>query len=114
MVGIPRLSANSSDPGPVLQLPASLPMPPSPWATPEQLVFLVAEDAQWATTKAGQGTLKSFYARTTNAFLEKWPITPDAKFVDEANGNMDRAKQLAEDNLLKVRSKTPATWLCLT
>ena len=87
-------------------------MAPPPWATPEQTAFLQNEDeTKWRIVKSGPGTLKGFYARTTQAFLEKWPIEPDQKLLDEVNGDVAAAKEWAEKQLLKVR---PTTYTILT
>ena len=62
------------------------------WSTQEQLEFLTQEDSKWEITKAGMGTLKNFYARTSKAFLEKWPDYEDA----ETRGSLeDRLKTVS-------------------
>ena len=64
----------------------------SKWAMQEQLEFLTQEDSKWEITKAGAGTLKNFYARTSKAFLEKWPDYEDA----ETQGSLeDRLKMVS-------------------
>ena len=83
-------------------------MAPPKWATEEQTAFLKCEDKKWEFIKAGPSTLKGFYARTTNAFLEKWPAEPHEKHLAKANGDETRAKELARDQVLKVRVMTHA------
>ena len=58
----------------VTQLSIQSLMPAPHWMIPEQFDFLTAEDMKWAIIKARTGTLKSFYAQTTCAFLEGWPV----------------------------------------
>lgn len=84
-------------------------MPPPPWTTPDQLLFLQEEDLKWAIAKAGTGTLKSFYTRTAIEFLKKWPVTPDAKTLAEAENDIPKAMELAETQLHKVSVVTRAT-----
>jgi hypothetical protein len=106
-----RSSANSFSPW-FIPCRFGLPsMAPPKWSTPEQLAFLVKEDAQWATIKAGNSTLKSFYARTTNSFLEQWPVTPDEKTLVKVGGNAVKAQELAENKLLNVSMRlSPSTF----
>ena len=77
-------------------------MPPLPWSTPEQLQFLKKEDAGWLAAKAGSGSLKSFYARTTNTFVQKWPAVPDKKNLEEAEGDAAVAQRLAVASVYSV------------
>ena len=77
-------------------------MPPVRWTTDEQLAFLKNEDLTWAAVKNGPNTLKSFYARVTAAFLEKWPAIPDKEIMEKAGGDSAKAQTMAEDKLHKV------------
>ena len=95
---VTQLSASSS----LVQLPFPSLMPAKRWATEEQLEFLTTKDSEWSTVKTGSSSLKGFYSRTTKTFLEKWPVTPDAETLEKAEGDPEKAKQLAEANLLKV------------
>jgi hypothetical protein len=84
-------------------------MPAPKWTTPEQLAFLTEEDKKWAVIKAGTGSLKSFYVRTTNTFLEKWPASPKAEHLEKAHGDAEKAKQFAEDEMLAVSHMSETT-----
>ena len=77
-------------------------MPVQKWTTQEQYDFLLAEDDKWPNVKVGNSLLKSFYIRTAKAFLEKWPIAPDAETLEEAGGNIEEANALVEAQLTKV------------
>ena len=77
-------------------------MPAPKWTTQEQFAFLVDEDKKWHLIKAGNTSLKSFYIRTTNTFLVKWPVEPDEKTLKRADGDIGKAKVLAEEKLLDV------------
>ena len=77
-------------------------MPANKWATPEQLEYLIAEDGRWLTVKSGTGLLKGFYLRTTKTFLERWPAIPSPEELEEANGDVQKAQELAETHLLSV------------
>jgi len=79
-------------------------MAPPKWATTEQEAFLKNEDKKWEIVKAGTGTLKGFYTRTANAFLEKWPAEPDAKVLKLAKGNEALAKTMAETQARNART----------
>ena len=85
-------------------------MPAPKWATPEQLAFLIAEDQKWLTIKAGTTSLKSFYVRTANTFLEKWPeaAIPDKSLLKKAGDNAEKGKELAEDRLHDVSVDSPS------
>jgi len=83
-------------------------MAPPKWATPEQTTFLKAEDKKWDLIKAGQSTLKGFYARTTSAFLQQWPAEPSGIHLAEANGDINGAKVIAQQQVLEVRVTTYA------
>ena len=71
-------------------------MPPSKKSTPEQLAFLETEDLKWKGVKEGEGTLKSFYIRTAQSYLEKWLVTVDDKALAAAEGDEAKAKATAE------------------
>ena len=77
-------------------------MPPQPWATPEQLAFLLHEDSKWPITKAGSGTLKSFYSRTTISFLKWWPQAPTANMLENAKNDTAKAQELVFARMLSV------------
>ena len=77
-------------------------MAPKKWATPTQHEFLVEKDKTWPIIKAGPGTLKGFYARTAQEFLQRWPAEPDAEQLKKANGDRGVAMKLAEAQLLDV------------
>ena len=77
-------------------------MPALKWTTQEQFAFLVDEDKKWHIIKAGNTSLKSFYIQTTNTFLVKWPVEPDKKTLERADGDIGKAKALAEEKLLEV------------
>ena len=77
-------------------------MAPPKWATEEQTAFLKGEDEKWSIIKAGESTLKGFYARTTLTFLTKWPAKPDEKLLAKANGDVTLATELAQGQVLKV------------
>jgi len=79
------------------------------WTTPDQLEFLKTEDKSWAIIKAWSTTLKGFYTQTAKKFLERWPTEPDKILLAEAGGDVARAKQLAEEQLLGVRVMTCTT-----
>lgn len=96
----------------VAQLSIQSLMPAPHWMTPEQFDFLTAEDAKWTIVKAGTGTLKSFYAWTTRAFLERWPVTVDDKMLAAANGIATEAKEEAEAKVLKVSMTTYTILTC--
>ena len=81
-------------------------MPPQPWATPEQRDFLIREDVEWLLTKAGAGTLQSFYIRTAKAFLEEWPVTPSKQILEKAGGNEADAETLVEEETVRVSNLT--------
>ena len=76
-------------------------MAPPSQMSEEQLDFLISEDSGWAVTKAGSGTLKDFYLRTTITFLKRWPADLEAT-TEEAGGDVTAAKRLAEADALKV------------
>ena len=80
-------------------------MPAPKWTTPEQLAFLVTEDKRWLIIKEGASSLKNFYVRTTNSFLEKWPAVPDEKILEKAGGDAKKAKELAEQRLHGVSTR---------
>ena len=77
-------------------------MAPPTWTTKDQLAFLSQEDSKWEYVKSGETTLKSFYLRTTNAFLEKWPTAPDAKTLKAADGDVVKAQEMAEAQVHNV------------
>lgn len=77
-------------------------MPAQKWTTPEQLAFLIAEDAKWPVIKAGANSLKGFYLRTAKTFLEKWPAVPDTEVMKEAGNDPVKAKEIVEAQLLSV------------
>lgn len=77
-------------------------MPPQSWATPEQTKFLVQEDPGWSIAKNGETTLKSFYTRTTNTFLSRWPETPDEATLKDAEGDVVKAQELVVERCWKV------------
>jgi hypothetical protein len=82
-------------------------MPPHGWTTPDQLDFLIQEDSRWILAKNGDGTLKSFYTRTTDAFLSKWPGVPDEQTLKEAEGDLAKSQELVKDQIHKVCSMRP-------
>lgn len=77
-------------------------MPPAKWTTPEQLEFLKTEDLKWTSVKNGPNSLKSFYARVTAAFLEKWPAVPSKRILAKAGGDSVKAKTMAEQKIGNV------------
>ena len=77
-------------------------MAPPPWATPEQLAFLKHEDLKWQSVKDGNTTLKNFYAQVATSFLGTWPVVPDEKLLEKANGNPVEAKALGEEGVRLV------------
>jgi hypothetical protein len=81
-------------------------MPPQPWATKEQLDFLIGEDSKWESIKSGGTMLKSFYTSMTQAFLQKWPTTPDKVTLERAGRNTLEAQQLAEEKVHSVSELT--------
>ena len=71
-------------------------MAPPKKSTTEQLAFLMKEDLKWQGVKEGDGTLKNFYIRTAQAYLEKWPVTLDDEALAAAEGDEAKAKAAAE------------------
>lgn len=80
------------------------------WTTPVQREFLVSEDLMWQQTKDGPGTLNGFYTRTTNTFLEKWPVSPDAATLEEAKGDVAKAKDLVQGQVHTVSTPLHTTF----
>lgn len=77
-------------------------MPAPKWTTPEQLQFLLAEDEKWLNVKAGNSSLRGFYVRTAQKFLEKWPMDPDTETLTLTKGDIEEAKKSVEAQLVKV------------
>ena len=83
-------------------------MAPPTWANEVQLAFLWEENSKWDFIKAGSTTLKSFYAITTNTFLEKWPEAPTEEILKEVNYDPVKAQQLVFTRKLGVSLLTSA------
>lgn len=81
-------------------------MPAPTWTTEEQEVFLTKEGLKLKFVKNGDTTLKSFYTRTANTFLTKWPVTVTEKILEEAGGDVDKARELAEAQIHSVSFTT--------
>jgi len=77
--------------------------------TPEQLEFLIQEDSKWALIKAGETSLKSFYIRTTQTFLGKWPEPLSDDILEGAGSDLVRAREPANQVALNVSMATRAT-----
>jgi hypothetical protein len=77
------------------------------WTTQEQLEFLLAEDEKWSIIKAGTSSLGSFYVRTAETFLAKWPIDFGTKTSTEGEGEEARkAREVAEaEELTAAKAK---------
>ena len=81
-------------------------MAPPTWASQLQTVFLTEEDSKWDFIKAGSSTLKSFYAATTNTFLEKFPEEPSEDMLRQVNYDQVKAQQLVYAQKLAVSPLT--------
>ena len=77
-------------------------MPAQKWTTPEQEAFLIVEDKKWLNVKAGTTSLGNFYIKTVEKFLQSWPIEPSAEILEEAGGDVSKAKEAANAKLLRV------------
>lgn len=88
-------------------------MPPTLWAAPEQLQFLIEEDSKWKIIKSGSSTLKGFYTQMTEFFLKKWPITPDAATLEGDSSDAVKARQLAEERIYMVSTPVPIIFCLL-